>query len=257
VNLAAAHDLTHALHDTRAFGRTIEIDLFGAKAKICSFDCPYCDLGATEVRLNKLKEAGFVPSAAEILENAQKHFREIHEKGPGVDSIVISGNGEPTLHPEFPEIVAGLMALRDVWLAEKPIALLTNGCHLDQRRVNEAVNKLDQRVVKVDVGNERLFKALNAPLSRVTLQKVIGGIRLLKDVTIRAMFVQGAVDNTQANDVEDWIEVVGLLKPKAVHITGLSRPAHTLGLRRCDEDTLHTIATKLERRTGLKALILP
>jgi wyosine [tRNA(Phe)-imidazoG37] synthetase (radical SAM superfamily) len=257
VNLSTARALNSDLSDSRAYGRTIEIDLFGAKAKICSFDCPYCDLGATVVRLNKLKDAGFVPTATEILENAQQRFREIHEKGPGVDTILISGNGEPTLHPECPEIVAGLMALRDVWLAKKPIVLFTNGCNLDQRRVNEAVNKLDQRVVKVDVGNERMFKAFNAPLSRVTLQKVISGIRLLKDVTIQAMFVQGSIDNTQAADVEDWIEVVGLLKPKAVHIMGMSRPAHTLGLKRCDEDTLHTIATKLERRTGLKPLIFP
>lgn len=253
----AATPLTHDVQQTRAFGRTIEIDLFGSKTKICSFDCPYCDLGATELRLNKLKEDGVVPSVSEILEDAQKRFREIHEQGPGIDTILISGNGEPTLHPDFPEIVNGLLSLRDVWLPKKPIALLTNGCALDQRRVNEAVNRLDQRIVKVDVGNERLFKVMNAPLSRVTLQKVISGIRLLKDVTVQAMFVQGTIDNTLAHDVEDWIEVVGLLKPKAVFIQGMSQKPHMLGLNRCDEDTLHTIATKLERRTGLKAKILP
>jgi len=253
----AAPVIPQATSPGGAFGRTIEIDLFGSKAKICSFDCPYCDLGATELRLNKLKDGGFLPKAAEILEAVQKQFREIHEKGPMVDTILISGNGEPTLHPDFPEIVSGLLALRDVWLPRKTIALLTNGCALDQRRITDAVNKLDQRIVKIDVGNERLFKLMNAPLSRVTLQKVIGGIRLLKDVTIQTMFVQGTIDNTGANDVEDWIEVVGLLKPKAVHIQGLSRKPHTLGLQRCDEDTLHTIATKLERRTGLKALIFP
>jgi wyosine [tRNA(Phe)-imidazoG37] synthetase (radical SAM superfamily) len=254
MNAATAHSLKP--DSSAMFGRTIEIDFFGTKAKICSFDCPYCDLGATEVRLNKLKETGFIPTAAEILESAQKRFREIHEKGPGVDSIVISGNGEPTVHPEFPELTAGLMALRDVWLPKTPIVLFTNGCNLDQRRVHEAVNKVDQRVVKVDVGNERLFKVFNAPLSRVTLQKVISGIRLLKDVTIQAMFTQGSVDNTQSSDLDDWMEVIGLLKPKAVHISSISRPAHTQGLKRCDEDTLHTIASKLERRTGIKATVL-
>lgn len=254
MNIATAKALTP--DNSAVYGRTIEIDLFGAKAKICSFDCPYCDLGATEVRLNKLKETGFIPAVAEILESAQKRFREIHEKGPGVDSIVISGNGEPTVHPEFPEVIAGLIALRDLWLPKTPIVLFTNGCNLDLRRVNDAVNRVDQRIVKVDVGNERMFKALNAPLSRVTLQKVIGGIRLLKDVTIQAMFVQGTVDNTQASDLEDWIEVIALLKPKAVHITSISRPAQAVGLKRCDEDTLHTIASKLERRTGIKARVL-
>ncbi len=239
-----------------AFGRTIEIDLFGSKAKICSFDCPYCDLGATQTRLNKLKEQGAVPSSQEILAQAQQRFRDIHEKGPGVDSVIISGNGEPTIHPEFPEIVSGLISLRDIWLAGKPIVLFTNGANLDQRRVNEAVNRLDQRVVKLDAGNERIFKTMAAPLSRVTLQKVISGVRLLKDVTIQAMFVQGAVDNTSSADLEDWIEVVGLLKPHSVQITTITRPTHIAGLKSCDEDTLHTIATKLERRTSLKASVL-
>jgi hypothetical protein len=102
-----------------------------------------------------------------------------------------------------------------------------------------------------------MFKLMNTPLSRVTLQKVIGGIRLLKDLTIQSMFCQGAVDNTGVTDVEDWIEVMAILKPKSVLIQGMSQSPQKKGLIRCDEDTLHTIASKLERRTGLKALILP
>ena len=238
------------------FGRTIEIDLLGSKSKICSFDCPYCNLGATELRLNRLKEDGILPTVSEILESAQKRFRDSHEHGPAVDAVVISGNGEPTVHPDFPEIVTGLLALRDLWLKGKPIVIYTNGAALDQRRVNEAVNKIDRRVVKLDAGNERMFKTMTSPLSRVTLQKVIGGIRLLKDVTIQAMFVQGAVDNTTTADLEDWIEVMALLKPKAVHITTATSPTALSGVTACDEDTLHTIASKLERRTGFKAQVL-
>lgn len=240
-----------------SFGRTVDINLLGTKAKICSFDCAYCNLGPTEIRLNKLKDAGILPTIQEISDSTQTIFREIHERGPMLDTILISGNGEATLHPDFPELVKVLRELRDQWLPKKPIALLTNGSNLDQRRITDAVNLLDHRFVKVDAGNERVFKIMNTPLARVNLQKVLGGIRLLKDVSIQAMFCSGSIDNTGSADVDDWIEVMGLLKPKAIHIQSLSRAPHSAGLIRCDEDTLHTIASKLERRTGLKAIVLP
>jgi wyosine [tRNA(Phe)-imidazoG37] synthetase (radical SAM superfamily) len=243
--------------DSARLGRTLGINLLGNKAKLCSFDCAYCDLGATEVRLNKLKDSGLLPSVEEVLSAAQIAFRQIHEQGPAIDALCISGNGEPTLHPDFPEIINGLIQLRDTWLPKNKISILTNGCNLDLRRMSDAVNKIDQRIVKIDAGNERIFKLVNTPLARVTLQKIIGGIRSLKDVTIQSMFHQGIIDNTGSSDIEDWIEVMALLKPKGIHIQGLSRKPHSEGLIRCDEDTLHTIASKLERRTGLKALIFP
>lgn len=243
-----------AVDQTRS---SLDLNFLGTKAKLCSFDCAYCDLGATVVRLNKLKESGLLPSIDEILTSAQVAFRNSHENGPAIDDIYISGNGEPTIHPDFPELIDGILKLRDLWVPKNKISIVTNGCNLELRRISEAVNKLDQRIVKVDVGNERMFKLVNTPLARVTLQKVISGIRLLKDVTIQAMFHQGVVDNTGSSDIEDWIEVMALLKPKAIYIQGLSRPPQSKGLIRCDEDTLHTIASKLERRTGLKALVFP
>ncbi len=243
--------------ESARLGRFLGINFLGDKAKLCSFDCAYCDLGATEVRLNKLKDSRLFPTIEEILAAAQIVFRQIHEQGPAIEALCISGNGEPMLHPDFPDIIVGLIQLRDMWLPKNKISILTNGFNLDLRRSSDAVNKLDQRIVKVDAGNERMFKLVNTPLARVTLQKVIGGIRLLKDVTVQAMFHQGTIDNTGSSDIEDWIEVMGLLKPKAVHIQGLSQKPRSLGLIRCDEDTLHTIASKLERRTGLKALIFP
>lgn len=236
---------------------TYDVNVLGTKAKLCSFDCAYCDLGATEVRLNKLKDSGLLPTVEDILADAQTAFRLIHERGPMVSNVTLSGNGEPTLHPDFPEIVAGLVSLRNIWLEGVPLVLVTNGSALDQRRIAEAANKLDQRIVKIDAGNEKLFKAMNAPLSRVTLQKVLSGARLMKNLSIQAMFHQGSIDNTGSSDIEDWMEVVGLLKPTAVYIQGLSRKPHGSGLIRCDEDTLHTIASKLERRTGIKAIVTP
>lgn len=241
---------------SRRFGRSLGIDILG-KEKICSFDCPYCHLGPTKVRLNKLKEEGIVPTVDEITSRITEVFKTIHAQGPVIDTITISGNGEATLHPEFPEIVDRLVAARDAWLPGKPIVLLTNGAMFDNRKIAEAANKCDVRVVKIDAGNDKAFKMMNAPLARVNLARVITGTRNLKDFVVQSLFCQGLVDNTRSVDLEDWIEVLAILKPKSVQIHGLSREAALSGLTRCDEDTLHTIASKLERRTGIKALVTP
>lgn len=236
-------------------GRALGINLFGDRGKICSFNCAYCDLGLTEIRLNRLKESGFLPSVEDILAQIRVALRDIHENGPTVDTLIVSGNGEPTLHPEFPEIIAGLLQLRDLWLPGKRIVVLSNGASLDQRKVADAMNRVDERVVKIDGGNEKVFKTLNSPLARVNLAKILSGVKSLKDVTIQSMFCKGVVDNTLNSDIDDWIEVIAILKPKIVHIQGVSRPPAITGILRCDEDTLHTIASKLDRRLGIRAVI--
>ncbi|MEK7355286.1 MAG: radical SAM protein [Bdellovibrionota bacterium] len=242
---------------SRRFGRSLGINILGEEEKICSFDCPYCHLGPTTSRLNRLKEDGIVPSIAVISEKITEIFKSIHSRGPVIDTVTISGNGESTLHPDFPEIVDRLVEARNAWLPGKPLVLLTNGAMFDNRKIADAANKLDVRVVKIDAGNDKTFKMMNAPLARVNLARVIAGTRNLKDFVVQSLFCQGLVDNTRTTDLEDWIEVLAILKPKAVQIHGLSRPATPSGLIRCDEDTLHTIASKLERRTGIKALVTP
>jgi len=243
--------------ESRRLGRSLGINLLGDAEKICSFDCRYCDLGATRIKLNKLKRDASFPTLEEISAATTEAFRLIHEKGPHIDTICLSGNGEPTLHPDFPEAVKEILSARNQWLPGKPVKILTSGAMLDTRKIAEAVNRLDERIVKIDAGNEKMFKAMNAPLSRTTLAKVIAGARSLRDLAIQSLFVQGTVNNTTPPDVDDWIEVIALLKPKAVQIHGLSRPPSLSGLIRCDEDTLYTIASRLERRTQIKALVTP
>lgn len=238
-------------------GKSLGVNLLGSGEKACSFDCAYCDLGRTNVRLNKLKDTTRFPSFADIEKAVDEAFQKQHASGPPVDGITLTGNGEPTLHPDFAEIVRHLIKSRDLWMPGKPISLFTNGANLDVRKVYEAANLLDERIVKIDAGNEKLFKIINAPLSRSNLARVLTGARKLKDFTVQSLFFGGSLTNTAASDIDDWIEVIAMIKPKAVHIYGLSRKPATEGLVRCDEDTIYSIASKLERKTQIKAVVTP
>lgn len=243
--------------DSRRLGRSLGVNFTAGGPKACSYDCPYCDLGPTSMRLNRVKKDVPFPTPAEILLVLTDALRATRDRSEVLDSICISGNGEPTLHPDFSEAVDAVLAARTaVWPALR-VSILTNGANAETRPVRFALGRLDDRMLKLDAGNERVFKAMNGPLARTTLAKVISNARVLESVTIQTMFVSGAVDNTLQPDLEDWIEAVAIIKPKAVHLVGLNRAPWTPGLVRLDEDALYVIASKLERRTQIKALVFP
>lgn len=238
------------------FGTSVGLNLLGSKAKVCSFDCPYCDLGRTTLRLNRLKSDDILPTVEQIETEIQKSLLKIHSEGPGFEAFCVSGNGEPTIHPDFPELAKLIMNARDQWFPDKPVILMSNGASLDNRKIAAAANLFTERVIKIDCGNEKLFKQVNAPLSRANLARVLAGIRNLKDVIVQSLFFAGQFTNTNPSDIDDWIEVIGIIKPKAVHIHGLSRTPANRDIHACDEDTLYAIASKLERRTQIKANVI-
>lgn len=250
-------DLVYAPVEMAPFGMTLTLNVLGSGPKACSFDCSYCDLGRTFTRLNRLKGEVELPSLEAIKTAIDESFKKIHAEGPAIDSILISGNGEPTLHPEFPEIVRLVLEARKIWLPGKPIRVMTNGFALDNRKITDVMNMVDERIVKIDAGNEKMFKAVNSPLSRTNLARVLNGVKKLRDVTIQTMLFKGPIDNTNKSDLDDWMEVVAMIKPKAILLQGISRPAATPELVRLNEDQIYGIASLLERRIQIKATVLP
>jgi hypothetical protein len=92
---------------------------------------------------------------------------------------------------------------------------------------------------------------------RITLAKFLTGLRKLNDCVVQSLFVDGDISNSSADVLEDWIEVLGMVKPKRVQLCTLTRPAPTPGLRAVDEDALYGIAFKLKKRTGLESQVFP
>ena len=234
------------------FNASLGVNLLGQGNKICSFDCPYCELGRTKMRLNRVKKDGPYASLDGLEFQLDKEFATYSEKKIQIDAIHISGNGEPTLYPHLVEAIDIILKLKNKYFSQSKTLMLTNGAHLDQRKTLEAVNKLDSVVFKLDVGNDRLLKEINAPLVRSTVSHLISTSQSIKNLSIQSFFVQGSNDNTKAADIEEWIEVIGLIKPRRVFISTLTHTPSIGGLIACDEDTLYTISSKLERKTGIK-----
>src|SRR5687768_3085899 len=103
------------------YGTTLGVNLLGAN-KICSFNCGYCDLGPTELTLNYVRKEHIFPSLDDIVQNLRVAVSGLQTD---IKALVISGNGEPTLHPQFDEIIQGLIPIRKEILTGKPIIVLT------------------------------------------------------------------------------------------------------------------------------------
>ncbi len=232
------------------YGSTLGINLLGA-SKVCSYNCVYCHLGPTLLTMNKIRKDYEFPS----LEQIKSAFREYIKKSVTSDAIVISGNGEPTLYPQFEEAMQLLVELRNEHIPSTKLIILSNGAHLDVKKVISGMNLLDERVIKVDAGNDTLLQKVNDPLVRITMAKFLSGVHKLKDSVVQSLFVCGDVNNASPEVLDEWIEVLGMVKPKSVQICTLSRPGFLPGIKAVEDDVLYGIAFKLKKRTGLESQV--
>ncbi len=202
--------------------------------------------------LNKARKEYIYPS----IDDLQQAFRKYIQQSVKIDNIVVSGNGEPTLYPEFEAAMQAICELRDTHLPGIKIVALSNGAHLDIKKVISGLNLIDEPVIKIDAGNDRILQSLNQPLVRTTLEKLLSHLPKLSSFVSQSLFVKGEIDNSQAETIDEWIEIMGILKPKTIQICTLSRSSKVHpGLLRLEEDELYGIAFKLKKRTTLEAQV--
>lgn len=237
------------------YGDAIGVNLLGAK-KICSYNCVYCELGRTETRLNQVKSEDLFPPPQDVDSELRKHLRPLAQKNLAAPPIVISGFGEPTLHPRFSECIELVIRARNELSRGTPILVMTNGAHLDQKKINDALNLVDHQIIKLDAGQEKLFRGINDPLTRSPLEKMVQSVGGLSSVVIRSMFIAGLVNNTEESQIDDWLELLGLIKPSQVQIETLTRVPWKSGISAVDDMTLYGIAAKVKRKLQIEATVL-
>jgi wyosine [tRNA(Phe)-imidazoG37] synthetase (radical SAM superfamily) len=251
--MASSYNIVSGPQKNSRFQDHIEINILPEETKVCSYNCPYCNLGLTNIRLGDIKKSIPLPDEDRI----DQSLRDVFRNNPGltIDNIVISGNGDPSLHPDLSEIIDKLLVAKTDLFPDTPILFLTNGANLSQRKIAMAVNKLDGVLVKMDAGNDRMQKAVNDPLVRVSVSKIINSLRPIKNLSIQSLFTRGSVDNTQHTHIEEWIEAIALIKPLRVQLLTSSESPADSSIEPVSKDDLEVIAAKLKRRTQMDAEI--
>lgn len=241
-------DIIYGPVRSRRLGLSLGLNLLPLSYKLCSMNCHYCQYGWTARLTNEATDCRDLPSPAAVTHAVE----EVLQAGQAFDYLTFSGNGEPTLHPDFPRIVDAIVKLRTAHQAKFKLALLSNGTTAGKQELQETLGKIDLPIMKLDAGNARMFKKINHPARLVRYEDVIRGLRSLQGIVIQTMFVRGSVDNSTDDEVAAWIDRLREIEPLWVQMYSLDRGTADHRLKQVPRARLEQIAARASLATGLK-----
>lgn len=217
---------------SRRLGVSLGINLMPGDGKLCTFDCIYCECGFNaDFRPKQAR-----PTREEVREALEARLQDMRQNGPAPDVLTFAGNGEPTAHPHFPEIIADTLALRDRYFPQAKVSVLSNATFIYKPAVFEALNRVDNNILKLDTVDEAYIRALDRPTGKYAVAQIIEGLKSFRgNCIIQTMFLKGShegkdMDNTTDAYVLPWLEAVKEVAPRQVMIYTIDRetPAHHL-----------------------------
>lgn len=227
--------------NSRRLGRSLGINLLPTRYKLCSFNCVYCHYGWTQVLTTRVSEHE-LPTVEEV----KAALLETLRSRADFDYITFSGNGEPTLHPRFKEIIEVTRGLRDRYAPHARLAILSNSTALNRPEVRKALESLELRIMKLDAGDPITFTRINRPCPVLNYESVLDGLQALKGIVIQTVFVDGAVSNVAPEALDHWIERLKAISPLKVQIYSIDRPAAHQGLKKVEIADLKKIVHQAE-----------
>ncbi len=242
---------------SRRLGVSLGVNLLPADGKFCSFDCIYCECGFNSERRTKSK----LPTRKEVREELEATLQKMDTDGMVPDVITFAGNGEPTLHPDFPEIIDDVAALRNRYFPMCKISVLSNATQVLRPRVFEALRKVDNNILKLDTVDMDYIRMVDVPGDRkFDVNAIVAKMREYgRDCIIQTMFMRGEheghdVDNTSDRFVLPWLEAVKSIGPSCVMIYTIDRNTPSPKLQKASPDELDAIAAKV-RNAGLECQV--
>lgn len=248
------HEVVFGPVRSRRLGLSLGINLLPTHAKHCSFNCIYCECGWTPASSGEIPS---LPSREEVRWYLEKHLKQLAAEDYLPDAITYAGNGEPTVHPDFAQIVDDTIALRNELAPAAKVTVLSNGSMLHREDIFKALLKLDNNIQKLDGGTNRIFQLINNPVNSMTIDSVAANLKRFNGkVIIQTMFLRGQfrgdlVDNTTEEEVTAWIEKLLEIRPKSVMIYPIARATPVHSLEKIVIFELEKIAAKV-RGVGLK-----
>lgn len=173
---------------SRRLGVSLGINLLPVNGKVCSFDCLYCECG-----FNKDNRGGVFPEREEVKEALERKLRQMKAEGLTPDVITFAGNGEPTLHPSFSQLIDDTLALRDTWFPSAKVCVLSNATQLHKPEVVEALRRVDQPILKLDSAFDETIRLMDRPVSsQFTVATLTEQLKTFgKNLIIQTMFTRG------------------------------------------------------------------
>lgn len=242
---------------SRRLGISLGINLLPGDGKWCSFDCIYCECGLNKD--HKAKEP--LPTMNEVITRLEQNLVELKKEGIIPDVLTFAGNGEPTLHPDFPNIVDGVINIRNKYCPNAKVSILSNSTQIHRAEIREALMKFDNNILKLDTVSSDYINLVDQPNASYSMQRVIDSMKLFNGhIIIQTMFMTGvdengkSIDNTGDEFVIPYIKTVKEIKPSQVMIYTIDRETPVKGLKKASHEQLDSIADKI-RKAGFETSV--
>ena len=237
---------------SRRLGSSLGINLLPERGKICNFDCIYCECGwnrdgrndtvlptAEKVRTDlerKLKEIENgklkIENSADASNNSQ--FSILNSQLTKVDSITFSGDGEPTLNPEFPQIIDDTLRLRDQYYPQAKVSVLSNATRVHIPEIFNALRRVDNPIMKIDAPTNELVAKINQPAPGYDVNRVIEALKKFNgDFVLQTCMLRGnGFDSSSPEVIGPLMDIVRLLKPREWMVYTIDRTTPMQGLEK-------------------------
>lgn len=250
-------DLVFGPIKSRRLGSSLGVNLLPGNNKICTFNCVYCECGwgdsPKQLILNFHKKE-------DILVALENKLKELKSSQFILNSITFAGNGEPTMHPDFSDIVDEVIQLRNRYFPETIITCLSNSTMIGNELVRNALLKLDNPWMKLDAGSQKMFQLINQSFDKILVKDVVENLQKMSgQISIQTLMLRGLIDgekidNTQGQELDLWISHIEKIKPIRVILYPIDRETPLSKIEKISKDELESIANKV-RKKGIETLV--
>lgn len=232
---------------SRRLGISLGINLMPADGKLCSFDCIYCECGFNADHRPTLP----IPTREEVADKLEQTLLRMTANGQLPDVLTFAGNGEPTGHPHFAEIIGDTIRLRNQYCPKAKVCVLSNSTMLHRQQVHDALMMVDDNILKLDTVSPQYIQKVDRPNAQYDVKDIIERMKAFNGhIIIQTMFMCGqyqgeSVDNTTEAYVAPWLETVKQIKPQQVMVYTIDRETPAQGLKKASREKLDAIRDRV------------
>ena len=224
-----------------------------ADGKVCSFDCIYCECGFNRDHRPTLPR----PTREEVALKLEQQLQKMVADGQLPDVLTFAGNGEPTCHPHFAEIIDDTIRLRDLYCPQTKVSVLSNSTMIHRPAVHDALMRVDNNILKLDTVDPIYINKVDRPSGAYDVLAIIERMKAFNGhIIIQTMFMRGevnedkevkaiSVDNTGEEFVGPWLEAVKAIGPQQVMVYTIDRETPTQGLEKASREQLDAIRDRV------------
>lgn len=230
---------------SRRLGSSLGINLLPENGKICNFDCIYCECGWNADGRGDRR----LPTEAELRVALENKLAECVKAGTPIDSITFSGDGEPTLNPEFPQIIDTTLFLRDKYYPAAKVSVLSNATRVHLPAVLDALRKVDNPIMKIDAATMAGIREVNRPVPGYSLKRVVEALKRFEgDFVLQTMFLESPSFKTaDPENLSRWMDIVRELKPREIMVYTIDRATPMQGLKALSPESMAELVAPLVR----------